>query len=213
MQDRVLDAADILIDRQPVIRRFLVHRLFGVRMSQKRAKYQEESTKVSSVSVSRVAGPPQTGQVRVFHVGSASSGLPLTLKVRSSRAGAPADRIPSDRHHAAFGAMDHRDRTTPGPLARHQPVAQAVIHRALARAGLFQPRRDFGLGLLHRHAVEEARIGELARADIGLVADVEALGIGAFRHHDRQSRASRYLRAKSRSRWSCAGQPKIAPVP
>ena len=24
---------------------------------------------------------------------------------------------------------------------------------------------------------------------------------------------SRYFRAKSRSRWSCAGQPKIAPVP
>ena len=31
--------------------------------SQKRRKYQDESTKVSIVSVSRTAGPPQIGQV------------------------------------------------------------------------------------------------------------------------------------------------------
>jgi hypothetical protein len=47
----------------------------------KRAKYQEESAKVSSVSVSRTAGPLQDGQVVVFHTVSASSGLPLTLKL------------------------------------------------------------------------------------------------------------------------------------
>ena len=76
--------------------------------------------------------------------------------------------------------------TAPGPLARHQPVAQAVIHRALADAGFFQPRRDFGLGLFHRHAVEEARIGQTAGAGIGLVADGEALGIGVVRHHHRR---------------------------
>ncbi len=30
MQDRMLDAADILVDRQPVIRRLFVHRLVGI---------------------------------------------------------------------------------------------------------------------------------------------------------------------------------------
>ena len=39
-------------------------------------KYQEESTKVSSVSVSRRAGLPQLGQSTCFHVGWRSSGLP-----------------------------------------------------------------------------------------------------------------------------------------
>ena len=67
-------------------------------------------------------------------------------------------------HHAAFRAMDDRDGAAPGTLARHQPVAQAVIHRALAHAGLFQTLGHFGFGLIHRHAVEEARIGEAARA-------------------------------------------------
>src|SRR5664280_3052848 len=35
----------------------------GVHGSVNRRKYQDESTKVSMVSVSRVAGPPHTGQV------------------------------------------------------------------------------------------------------------------------------------------------------
>jgi hypothetical protein len=37
--------------------------------SQKRAKYQELSTKVSKVSVSRTAFPPQRGQLVCFQVG------------------------------------------------------------------------------------------------------------------------------------------------
>ena len=84
----------------------------------------------------------------VFQAGSASSGLPVHVEIDHRRAAAPAAASFRHRHHAAFGAMDHRDRAAPGPLARHQPVAQAVIHRALADAGLFQPRGDFGLGLL-----------------------------------------------------------------
>ncbi len=42
----------------------------------KRAKYHDESTKVSMVSVSRSEGLPQTGQATCFHVGWRSSGLP-----------------------------------------------------------------------------------------------------------------------------------------
>jgi hypothetical protein len=47
----------------------------------KRAKYHEESTKVSIVSVSRRAGPPQAGQVVVDQVGCQSSALPGRSKV------------------------------------------------------------------------------------------------------------------------------------
>src|SRR3712207_694934 len=52
--------------------------------SVKRAKYQDESTKVSMVSVSRRACPPQLGQLTCFQVGWRSSGLPGTSKDTSS---------------------------------------------------------------------------------------------------------------------------------
>ena len=47
-------------------------------------KYQEESTNVSSVSVSRTAAPPQAGQATCFQVGCRSSGLPGVSKSMSS---------------------------------------------------------------------------------------------------------------------------------
>ena len=52
--------------------------------SVKRAKYQDESTKVSMVSVSRVAFPSHCGHLTFFQVGWRSSGLPGLSKVTSS---------------------------------------------------------------------------------------------------------------------------------
>src|SRR5215467_2225276 len=49
----------------------------------KRAKYQDESTKVSIVSVSRRAGPEHCVHLTFFHVGWRSSGLPGTSNVTS----------------------------------------------------------------------------------------------------------------------------------
>src|SRR5690554_1667893 len=50
----------------------------------KRRKYQLELTKVSSVSVSRVAAAPHLGQSTCFQVGWRTSGLPGVLKSTSS---------------------------------------------------------------------------------------------------------------------------------
>jgi hypothetical protein len=47
-------------------------------------KYQLESAKVSSVSVSRRATAPQVGQATCFQVGWRSSGLPGVAKSTSS---------------------------------------------------------------------------------------------------------------------------------
>ena len=64
VQDGVLDAADVLVDRHPVRDRVLASNgASSFHGSQKRRKYHDESTKVSIVSVSRVGGPPQLGQV------------------------------------------------------------------------------------------------------------------------------------------------------
>src|ERR1700730_12667549 len=52
--------------------------------SVKRAKYQDESTKVSIVSVSRLAAPPHCGQATCFQVGWRSSGVPGQSKSTSS---------------------------------------------------------------------------------------------------------------------------------
>ena len=69
MQHRMLDAADILIDRQPVIDVARARTRSGARGEQKRAKYHDDSKNVSNVSVSRSALPPHVGQVVCFQVG------------------------------------------------------------------------------------------------------------------------------------------------
>src|SRR4029078_4641559 len=51
--------------------------------SVKRAKYQDESTNVSMVSVSRRAGPAHFGHFTFFQVGWRSSGVPGLSKVTS----------------------------------------------------------------------------------------------------------------------------------
>ena len=121
------------------------------------------------------------------------------------------------RHHAAVRAVDHRNRATPIALARDAPVAQPEIDLALADGRVaahlaFQTFGDFLLGLLDGHAVEKARIDHAAVTVIGGVGDDEGLGVLAL-GADHGVLPSRYLLTKSRSRWSCAGQPKIAPVP
>jgi hypothetical protein len=50
----------------------------------KRRKYQDESTKVSMVSVSRRASAPQAGHLQRQNDGSLASGLPLPSGTRCS---------------------------------------------------------------------------------------------------------------------------------
>ena len=51
---------------------------------QKRAKYQDDSKKVSKVSVSRVAGFAQIGQLTFFQLGWLTNGLPVSSNSISS---------------------------------------------------------------------------------------------------------------------------------
>ena len=91
-------------------------------------------------------------------------------------------------HDAAGPAMDDRDRAAPVALARHQPVAQAVMHRALAGAQIFQAL-DRALDRRgHVEAVEEIGMGDPAIIDIGRVADGEGRRIGARRDDHRLHR-------------------------
>ena len=123
----------------------------------KRMKYQLESTKVSSVSVSRRAGAAAFGQSTLLQVGWRSSGLPG--HVEADVLGQHHRQLVARHADRAAGiAMDDRDRRAPIALARHAPVAQAVLGLALAPAGGLGAADDLGLGLLGGHPVEEARI-------------------------------------------------------
>ena len=75
------------------------------------------------------------------------------------------------RHHAAGRAMDHRDRAAPVALPAHAPVAQPPVHLALADAETLQFGDRRALRRLDVQPVQEARVEDRARADIGLVAD------------------------------------------
>jgi len=69
MQNRVLDTADVLIGREAICEPRHGRPARAAAVLQNRAKYHDESTNVSSVSVSRRASDPQRGQRTIFHVG------------------------------------------------------------------------------------------------------------------------------------------------
>ena len=108
----------------------------------KRAKYQDESTKVSMVSVSRSAR---------LAADRAGDMLPRRVAVERIARLVEGDVVgQQDRqvlvrhgHDAVVRAVDHGDRAAPVALARDAPVAQAIVDLALAlrlrpKASLFQ---------------------------------------------------------------------------
>ena len=99
MQDRVLDAADILVDRQPAALAVDAgqRRSAGVSFqgSVKRAKYQDESTNVSIVSVSRRASPAALRTGDVLPGRMMVERIARLVEGRRRRAAAPAGRCPA----------------------------------------------------------------------------------------------------------------------
>src|SRR5882724_4914246 len=69
VQNGVRDAADVLVNREPVSDFSRVKGRFGIVWIAVPVKYHDESTNVSIVSVSRRAGPPHLGQVTLTNSG------------------------------------------------------------------------------------------------------------------------------------------------
>ena len=97
--------------------------------SVKRAKYQDESTNVSMVSVSRRAGAAalRAGDVLPGRMAVERIAGPVEVDVVRQL---HRQVVLRHRHDAAGLAMDDRDRAAPVALARDAPVAQAVIDLA-----------------------------------------------------------------------------------
>ncbi len=183
VQDGVLDAADILVDRHPVIDRRLHQRDVGGR-----AAIAGEIPGAVDEGVERVGLPPRRGAA-----GRAGDMLPGRVVVERIAGTVEGDVVGQahrqlvvrHRHHAAGVAMDDRDRAAPVALAGDAPVAQPPVGEALADALAFQPGDCGALGGIGVQAVEEAGVEGGAGACVGLIAEAEGGGVGARRQHDR----------------------------
>ena len=124
----MLDAADVLIDRHPLRGLRRVEGAFRrVQGSAKRRKYHDESTKVSIVSVSRMAGPPQIGQVvlrnsRGSRAATDRSCPGLDVVGREDR-----QLVVGHRHDAVVRGSRRSGSGSPRSAGGDQPVAKAVV--------------------------------------------------------------------------------------
>ncbi len=186
MQHGMLDPADILVDRQPVVGRRPLERL--ARLGRAEAGEVPAALEEGVEGVGLALGGPAASRTsdvlpgRVTGQRIAGAGQLDILRQGHRQLGA------RHRHDAAALAVDDRDRAAPVALARHAPVAQTVGHPALAVALAGQPVDHPALGAGHVQAVEEAGIEQPAVADIGLVGDRELGGIGVRRQHHRGHR-------------------------
>ena len=106
----------------------VIDRLGRLRIGKARAKYQDESTKVSKV-FGFCAGLYR-------RISDICRMLPRGMMIERIAGLIEADIVGQNhrqilfrhRHDAARAAMDHRNGTAPITLPRHQPIAQPVMH-------------------------------------------------------------------------------------
>src|SRR4051812_4999900 len=148
MQDRMFDATDILRDWKPLFRlraiEWLIRRLAG-EADEVPARIDEGVERVGFACRQAAAA----GTVDIFprRVAIERVARPVELDIVGKH-----DRqlIVRNRNRSALRAVEDRDRRAPIALARHAPVAQAVLNRALAPAGRLSAADDIGGGLLSR---------------------------------------------------------------
>jgi len=162
VQDGMLNAADILIDRQPAIDLGAVGRR-GVdpRIGEARKIPGRVHEGVHGIGLARGwLAAARAGHVLPGRMAVERIARPLEVDVVRQRDGQIARR---HRHDAAGLAVDDRDRAAPVALARDAPVAQAVIDLALSdRLAIallaLEALRHLFLRLLDGHAVEEREL-------------------------------------------------------
>src|SRR5258708_7695139 len=125
--------------------------------SVKRAKYQDESTKVSIVSVSRRAWPPHCGQTTCFQVGWRSSGFPG--RSGDARVARGEIRLALGARAVAAGlGLEPPRHLLLGLLDRHAVEETRIDHAAVAVIGGVGDDEGFWIdvGRAHHRRVAEA---------------------------------------------------------
>ncbi len=176
VQDRVLDAADVLVHRHPVVGAGTHHPI-----------------RIGRIAVAHEV--PRRIDERVHRVRLAARGLAALGAADVQEAGVLVQRVAGavrdqvfrqhhrqvllgHRHHAAVVAVDDGNRRAPVALAAHAPVAQAPGRLLLAQAGGDDQFGHARNRILHAEAVERA--GFDAHAAL-LVAVPLGPGIGGER--------------------------------
>ena len=135
VQDRVLDAARVLIHGHPVVHQLRVERL---RLVVRAGVAQEVPGRVDE-------GVHGVGLAPSFLPSDRTGGsVPIRLLGKRFVIGGQRDRQLLQRHRddAVSRAVDDRDGRAPISLARDQPVAQTVLDRPLAGALCLEPVTD-----------------------------------------------------------------------
>ncbi len=165
VQDRVLDAADVLVDRQPVVDDLALERrprtgagpcsAGSTRTSPRRCPW----CRSRAGPVRRRRGRSSSTNVRVGGERAlALGGVVVDLRQQDRAAGRRGPARPRT------GAVDHRDRCAPVALARDEPVAQAVADGGLAQCRARRAtRRSAALGLVHLRARRGSPSSPVAR--------------------------------------------------
>src|SRR5215203_3799409 len=165
MQYGVLDAAGVLVYREPLLSPLRVER--------------------SLIVVGRevtVPVPQGVHRVRLARGRAAAAGALRVVELRVELEGRFARRhelgflgeqdrqvLLGNGDRAALIAEDYGDRGPPVALAADQPVVQPVRDRGLAGAALLEPGRDLLPALGARDAVEPVRVDHRALAGVGLL--------------------------------------------
>ena len=181
MQNRVLDAADVLVHGQPVIHRLAIEGL-GIGNGSEAGEIPrrfEEGIEGIRFPAGRLAAR------RAIHI------LPGGMVVEWIAGQVQVHVFGQDhrqilfrhRHQPAVLTVNDRNGAAPIPLPGNAPVAQPVVHGFLSRPHFFQPTGDIFLGLGDGHAVEKPGIDHYPIAQIGLFADGEPIGGVHRRHH------------------------------
>ena len=185
VQDGVLDAAHVLVHRQPVIGAGRIqHRLVLVRAGEAGVVPARFHKGVEGV------GFAERGLALVFGFGPLRVGLDRRGDAVHAHVLGQHHRqlVFRHRHLGAVLQRAHRDRRAPVALPGHAPVAQAVVHFLLAQAALGQPGGDGVERLLGGQAVEFTAVHQLALGGEGFVVQVQGLAVGGLDHLiDRQA--------------------------
>ena len=145
VQDRVLDAADVLVDRQPVVddARGSNGALDVVRRRSSAGSTTTSRRTCPSCRSRAAPGRRSDGHVDVHPLlGGGERRAAPWARSPSTSGSSTGSSLVGHRHDAAALAVDDRDRAAPVALARDQPVAQPVVDRRLAEPLRAQPGDD-----------------------------------------------------------------------
>ena len=202
VQDRVLDAADVLVHRQPVVDALVHHGALVVRAGVAHVVPGRVHEGVHGVGLARAPACRTWGSRRAGNPARRLSGLPVPSGTQSS--GSTTGSCSSGTGTSPQAAQWMRGiGRAPVALARDAPVAQPLLHALVAQPlGLEVARRSRPprpgrsrpsyLPELMQRAVVRIRAARRA-VRIGLAVDVD---------HRRDRQAVLVANAKSRSSWA-----------